>query len=95
MEWLAVLASSTAARSLVIFIGTSVVAAITYKIGFNQGRKRYKTDTLAASIRAFNERQKIDDEVSSTDAYDICIALGGLPDDCEQLRGLVESPKNK
>ncbi|WP_412033110.1 hypothetical protein ACLIR7_05815 [Nitratireductor aquimarinus] len=46
---------------------------------------------LQADVDAYQKREGIDHEVDGMERYRVCIDLGGLPDDCEQLRRMEEA----
>lgn len=82
------------------FAAASLVAASLaswgfYQLGKREGRQQAAVATMEATIRAFEKRQEIDHEVDSADLVDICVELGGLPGDCEQLRRLDRSPERE
>ena len=41
-------------------------------------------------IKAVRSREGIDAKINNMDAVALCLELGGLRDQCEQLRGLAE-----
>jgi hypothetical protein len=69
-------------------IGMLLAAGPLYVIGKHEGRRQAAVERLQADVEAFVKREGIDNEVGGMDRYRICIELGGLPDQCEQLRGL-------
>jgi type II secretory pathway pseudopilin PulG len=74
-----------------IAIGAAVVALVSsgaYLLGKRDGRAQAALQAAQASIEAYETRKGIDHEVSGFDGYALCVDLGGLPDECEQLRRL-------
>jgi hypothetical protein len=53
-----------------------------------RGRKAGQLDQLQATVKAHELRKGVNDDVSRLSYSDLCAALGGLPDQCRQLRGL-------
>lgn len=67
-----------------------------YGLGFLYGRESGRKKALENAIIAFQKREKINDDISKLGDVDLCIALGGLPDECGSLmRGLDETTENK
>ena len=72
------------ALAVYALLGTHLVA---YKAGKNSG----KIEQLRAAVDAHQKREGIDHEVSKLDRVGLCVELGGVLSDCEQLRGLEEA----
>jgi hypothetical protein len=64
----------------------TLVASHTY--AFYQGRKVERAAMLKAAIKAYETREAIDDDIASDDPVALCRRLGGLPDECDGLRGV-------
>lgn len=58
--------------------------------GYVKGRTDGRAAMLKDSIKAWEERAKVDDDIASDDPVALCRRLGGLPDECGQLRRLEE-----
>ena len=74
-----------------IAIGVAVVALAVsgaYLLGKRDGRAQAALAAATATVEAYEARKGIDHEVSGLDGYALCIDLGGLPNECEQLRGV-------
>lgn len=79
------------AKYLLIFAaGASVVTGV-YFYGHSAGLRDGRVEQLEKSIQAEKDRKNVDQDIAGLDDYDLCIRVGGLPDDCEQLRG-VDAP---
>lgn len=76
-------------------LGVLVSVLPAYMYGHSQGYNAAQVDQLKASVEAQAKREGIENEVSDMDRYAICIDLGGLPDQCKQLRGMEKSTKTK
>jgi hypothetical protein len=74
-------------------LGALVVSGPLYLYG--EGRQQAAVARLEADVNAHIKREGIDHEVDGMERYRICLDLGGLPDDCEQLRGLDETTEGK
>lgn len=74
-----------------ILIGVSAIFGAGYWKGSNDGQ----VSQLKSSIDAYRERGAIDARVRSSSDYQLCISLGGVPEQCEQLRGLDATTKGK
>lgn len=78
-------------KVVAVFAVLGAVAIGSYLKGVSSGRIGQLQDT----VEAYEKRKGIDDEVSGVDRYRVCVDLGGLPDECEQLRGLDETAEGK
>ncbi len=56
-----------------------------------KGRSDARVATLKATVEAYKKREDIDNEVRDLSHYDLCVRLGGLPDECAELRGVEET----
>lgn len=63
--------------------------------GYVKGRHSGRIEQLQDTVEAYEKRKGIDDEVSGVDRYRVCVDLGGLPVECEQLRGLDETAEGE
>ncbi|WP_455478013.1 hypothetical protein V3565_04490 [Bartonella sp. B10] len=60
---------------------------------FFYGRYFERNKTLIQAVSAFQDREKINDEIFSLSPLRICLALGGMPDECTAvLRGMDQTP---
>lgn len=57
-------------------VGAALIALPVYLSGISHGRKLERAAALELSIKADNSRRKIDAEVSSRPAADLCRSLG-------------------
>jgi hypothetical protein len=73
----------------------AVALPIGYFIGKHDGDQQAKVSRLEADVDAYVKREGIDHEVDGMERYRICLDLGGLPNDCEQLRGVEETTEGK
>ncbi len=55
-------------------------------------RQRAALDAAQATAKAIQERAKIDEKVGGLDVIGLCVELGGLQSDCEQLRRVEGNP---
>lgn len=66
----------------------ALAGALLYGAGQWQGRTAANANAEArgakATIEQLKERGMIDEAVDNTDLVDLCIELGGLPDNCRQ-----------
>jgi hypothetical protein len=65
-------------------LGVTCFAALLYG-AYMRGQDAAKLDLLKARLEAERARQEVDDAVKSLSDRDLCIRLGGLPDDCNKL----------
>ena len=73
-----------------IAILLAVVVGI-FGAGYVRGREDGRVDQLRDSVTAYEKRDGIDDEVGSLDRRAICLRLGGVPEQCDELRGMAEA----
>ena len=66
-----------------------------YWHAYRRGAEAVRIENLKAEVEAFKNRSDVDAKVQSLGDYDLCIHLGGLPDDCAVVRGLDESAPAK
>lgn len=70
-------------------IGAAVViGALLFGSGYLKGHGDGRIDQLADTVAAYEKRKGIDGDVADMDDVAVCVELGGLRDECEQLRGL-------
>lgn len=75
------------------FSFAALVAAVLLVGGgyfYGKAKARHEAALAAAeaTAKAIQKRAVIDEKISNMDAYKLCLDLGGLQSDCEQLRGL-------
>lgn len=63
------------------------VAAISYVKGRSDGR----VEQLRDSVDAFQNRGKIDNETTALNRSAVCRRLGGVPEQCDELRRMDEA----
>lgn len=56
--------------------------------GYAKGRSDGRVEVLKDTVKAYQKRNDVDATVKNMDAAALCVELGGLLDECEQLRGL-------
>lgn len=78
-----------------IFIAITASLIGAYFYGHNAGKHEARIEQLQADVDAHVKREGIHNEVSAMDRYTVCIDIGGLPDDCNELRRLEESTKSE
>ncbi|WP_343314821.1 hypothetical protein AAIB41_04470 [Brucella sp. BE17] len=59
-----------------------------YTYGAIKERQRAALAAAAATAKALEKRADIDETIIGMDAYRLCLELGGLRDECAQLRRL-------
>jgi hypothetical protein len=81
---------------LIIGAAVAIVAALTlsHLKAYQSGVESERTALLERAVQSYVKRENVDNEVSNMDLYRICRELGGLHDDCSELRvrGLEETP---
>jgi hypothetical protein len=89
---IALLASPIARWLAGLAFALAMLASI-YAKGRMDGRASAKIEQLKATVEAFQNRQGIDDETRTLDSVALCIRLGGVRSDCDQLRGMAKAPE--
>ncbi|MCZ2328883.1 hypothetical protein [Bartonella sp. F02] len=70
---------------------TSLIIVAAFS-GFFYGRSFERTKTLTQAISAIKNREKIDDKISTLTPFQLCLALGGVHDECSTvLHGVDET----
>lgn len=71
----------------------AVLALLTWSHthAYRAGKAAERLDRLQSDIEAYQKREGIENEVGGMDHYRICIELGGMQSDCEQLRRVEEA----
>lgn len=59
------------------------------------GKQAGRVTQLERSIKLEKARKNVDNDVAHRDDYQLCISVGGVPDDCEQLRRVDPAPENQ
>ncbi|TIL53768.1 hypothetical protein [Mesorhizobium sp.] len=59
-----------------------------YAWAYSSGRAAGRVEQLQDSVAAYEKRMGIDDDTNSLGRVDLCVELGGVRVDCEQLRRL-------
>ena len=63
----------------------ALLLSAAFTSGFFYGRSSGRNDALKAAVTAFQNREKINHDVSKLGDIDLCVALGGMRDECEEL----------
>jgi hypothetical protein len=66
----------------------AVIAAV-FAAGYVKGKSDGRVAALKDTVAAYQKRGDVDATVRNMDAVDLCVELGGLPDECAGLRGLA------
>ena len=71
-------------------IGGAVSGLFFYALGQHDGKQDAALKAAQAVTQALQNRAGINEEVGNMDSYSLCRELGGLRDQCEQLRRLAK-----
>lgn len=71
--------------------GGVLILAAAFGSGYYKGRSAGRVEALQATVKAYQKREGIDDAVGSMDDVRLCLQLGGMRHECEQLRGMEEN----
>ncbi|MCH4539277.1 MULTISPECIES: hypothetical protein [Brucella/Ochrobactrum group] len=78
--------------SLAALVAAFLLLAGGYAAGTIKERQRAAVAAAEATAKAIQKRANIDEKIIGMDAVALCLELGGLRDECEQLRR-VEADK--
>ena len=71
-------------------IGGAVSGLFFYALGQHDGKQNAALEAAQAVAQAIQNRAGINETINDMDSVALCVELGGLPDQCEQLRRLAE-----
>ena len=78
------------ARSIAIGALAAVIALSgAFMLGAHSERYKANIKLNQNIIKAVRSRAGINEKINDMDALALCIELGGVPEQCEQLRGLA------
>ena len=80
---------------LKIGLGAVAEVAIVALPVYLTGKAADRAAQLEAGVDASVKREGIEDEVDGMDRYRICLDLGGLPDQCDGLRGVAQAAEGE
>ncbi len=75
------------------FVGVCVAGLGLYQLGHHDARQQAAVAAAEAAAKAIQHREKIDGKIGGMDAYGLCLELGGLRDECAQLRRVESNPR--
>ena len=71
-------------------IGGAVSGLFFYALGTHDGKQDAALKTAQAVTQAIQNRAGINETINNMDSVALCVELGGVRDQCEQLRGLAK-----
>ncbi len=71
-------------------IGGAVSGLFFYALGQHDGKQDAALKNAQAVTQAIQNRVGINETINSMDGVALCLELGGVRDQCEQLRGMAE-----
>ncbi len=74
-------------------IGGAVSGLFFYALGTHDGKQQAALKAAQAATQAIQNRAGINETIDNMDSAALCAELGGLRDQCEQLRGLAEDQR--
>jgi outer membrane lipoprotein SlyB len=74
-------------------IGGAISGLFFYALGQHDGKQQAAMKAAQAVTQAIQNRAGINETIDNMDDIALCIELGGLPEQCEQLRGLAEDQR--
>jgi hypothetical protein len=91
---LSVLASPLGRLAGSVLLGGLLLTSA-YGWGRHEGRQAGKQAQLKATVAALQERDKINADVGTLSDVALCMELGGLQHECDQLRRMDKAPTGK
>lgn len=77
-------------KRILILVAVGIVAlTAAYQFGRYQQRQQAAISTAQAISKAIQSRVEVNETIGNMDSFALCLELGGLRDQCEQLRGLA------
>ncbi|MDM8346672.1 hypothetical protein P8H26_14865 [Pseudochrobactrum sp. sp1633] len=70
-------------------IGGAVSGLFFYVLGHHDGKRNAEFKATQAIAQALQKRAGINETVNNMDSVALCLELGGVRGQCEQLRGLA------
>ena len=74
-------------------IGGAVSGLFFYALGTHDGKQQAAMKAAQAVTQAIRNRAGINERIDNMDSITLCIELGGVRDQCEQLRRLAEDQR--
>lgn len=71
-------------------IGGAVSGLFFYALGTHDGKQQAALKAAEAVSQAIQNRAGINETINNMDGFALCVELGGVRDQCEQLRGLAD-----
>ena len=71
-------------------IGGAVSGLFFYALGIHDGKQDAALKVAQAVTQAIQNRAGINETINNMDSVALCAELGGVRDQCEQLRGMAE-----
>ena len=71
-------------------IGGAVSGLFFYALGQHDGKQDAALKAAQAVTQAIQNRAGINERINNMDSVALCAELGGVRDQCEQLRGMAE-----
>ncbi len=71
-------------------IGGAISGLFFYALGVHDGKQDAALKAAQAVTKAIQNRAGINETIDNLDSYSLCRELGGVRDQCEQLRGLAK-----
>lgn len=76
---------SRTGAALVGIVAALALLTFSHRFAYQAGRTAERTAILNRSVEILRERNATDDEIKGMDDRQLCLALGGLPDECAGL----------
>ncbi|HWD14287.1 MAG TPA: hypothetical protein VG519_13135 [Pseudochrobactrum sp.] len=74
-------------------IGGAVSGLFFYALGQHDGKQDAALKAAQAVTQAIQNRAGINENINDMDSVVLCVELGGVRDQCEQLRGVAEDTR--
>lgn len=66
-------------------VSAAILLTWSHVSAYRAGAEKERAATLSRSVEALRERTRVDEKISGMDNHQLCVALGGLSDECNGL----------
>lgn len=75
--------------AVIAAVGAIMLLVGSYHLGKHDQRQQSAVDAAQLITKAIQDRADINETINNMDSVALCLELGGMPVQCEQLRGLA------
>lgn len=71
-------------KGILVLIAVLALIGSLWPVAYLQGRDSILQKQLERAVKAWETRNEIETDIDRLDDFELCIELGGLPDNCAQ-----------